>query len=94
MADTSIRLPAEVRDRIARLADEHGTTLGEMVRQLAESMPTNDERERILQHNLRYIRDVLGIDTESQEWKEAVAHTDAQLAELKAELARRREATA
>ncbi|MEE1938585.1 hypothetical protein V1L54_04020 [Streptomyces sp. TRM 70361] len=51
MADeTSIKVSAAARDRLARLAAEEGTTIRGLVEELAESRPTRAEcEERVAQ---------------------------------------------
>ncbi|WFB82592.1 MULTISPECIES: hypothetical protein [Streptomyces] len=41
--ETSIKVSAAARDRLARLAAEHGTTIRSMVEDLAQSTPTQAE---------------------------------------------------
>ncbi|MER5201292.1 hypothetical protein ACWD3J_48310 [Streptomyces sp. NPDC002755] len=41
--ETSIKVSAAARDRLARLAAEHGTTIRSMVEELAQSTPTQAE---------------------------------------------------
>jgi len=46
MADeTSIKVSAATRDRLAALASEHGTTIRQLVEELAEGRPTRAEYE-------------------------------------------------
>jgi predicted DNA-binding ribbon-helix-helix protein len=40
MANTTIQVPAEVRDHLAALAAERGTTIGQLVSALADREPT------------------------------------------------------
>ncbi|MFD5818397.1 hypothetical protein [Streptomyces sp. NPDC127038] len=41
--ETSIKVSAAARDRLARLAAEHGTTIRSLVEELAQSTPTQAE---------------------------------------------------
>lgn len=43
MADTTIKLDSTVRDRLAVLAAERGTTMRELVEGLARATPTQEE---------------------------------------------------
>jgi predicted DNA-binding ribbon-helix-helix protein len=43
MANTTIQVPSEVRDHLAALAAERGTTIGQLVAALADREPTADQ---------------------------------------------------
>ena len=43
MTDTTIKVDSQVRDRLAALASEEGTTIRQLVEQLAASIPTRAE---------------------------------------------------
>jgi hypothetical protein len=43
VSDTTIKVDSQVRDRLAALAADQGTTIRSLVEQLAASVPTRDE---------------------------------------------------
>jgi hypothetical protein len=43
MADTTIKVDSGVRDRLAVLAAQQGSTIRDLVAELAQAMPTRDE---------------------------------------------------
>lgn len=45
MADTTIRVNTDTRDRLATLAAESGSTIGDLVASLATAVATREERE-------------------------------------------------
>ena len=56
MADTTIKVDSDVRDRLAVLAAEHGTTTRDFVAQLAAATPTQAELQQRQEQAAAYIR--------------------------------------
>ncbi|MBC6464699.1 hypothetical protein [Actinomadura alba] len=56
MATTTIKVDSEVRDRLAALARERGCTIGDLVRNLADTTPTRDELDARHRAAVEYIR--------------------------------------
>lgn len=59
MADTTIRVSAEVRDRLATLAREQGTTIRDLLTDLAGARLTREERDARTAAATAYIREHL-----------------------------------
>ncbi|UGQ12067.1 hypothetical protein LO772_00160 [Yinghuangia sp. ASG 101] len=55
MADTTIRVPADVRDHLAELAAERGTTIGQLVAALARPARTRAQIRASYEHDRDYI---------------------------------------
>lgn len=62
MADTTIKVDSQVRDRLAVLASEHGTTTRDFVARLAAATPTRAELQRRQAQAVEYIRSHLRPD--------------------------------
>lgn len=62
MADTTIKLDSAVRDRLALLASEQGTTIRTLVERLAEATPTQAELRRREEQAVAYLRTHLSPD--------------------------------
>ena len=56
MADTTIKITDEVRDRLRVLAEERGTSVRGLVERLATELPTEAERAERTARGLAYIR--------------------------------------
>ncbi|GAA3377703.1 ribbon-helix-helix domain-containing protein [Streptomyces sannanensis] len=78
MADTTIKITEEVRDRLRLLAEERGLSTRAFVERLAVSMPTEAERAERTARGVAYVRANLGVDLtdrdveEAQEWRAAI----------------------
>jgi hypothetical protein len=57
MAVTTIKVDTSVRDRLATLAAERGTTIGGLVAELAGKTPTAEERTKTRAETIAYIRE-------------------------------------
>jgi hypothetical protein len=64
MADTTIRVDTQVRDRLAELAHERGTTIGRLVATLAETAPTRAETTVRHTSAKAYVLENFGVDVE------------------------------
>jgi predicted DNA-binding ribbon-helix-helix protein len=60
--DTTIKVDSLVRDRLARIAAERGTSIRELVAQLADSMSTEEELATRALAATRYVRDRINPD--------------------------------
>jgi hypothetical protein len=60
MADTTIKVPTEVRDRLAVLAASRSTTIGRLVADLAETTLTDEERAERAEATRRIVREQTG----------------------------------
>ncbi|WP_328670308.1 hypothetical protein OG905_16345 [Streptomyces sp. NBC_00322] len=56
MADTTIKITDEVRDRLRILAEERGTSVRGLVERLAREIPTESERAERTARGLAYVR--------------------------------------
>jgi hypothetical protein len=56
MSDTTIKVDTAVRDRLRALAHERGITIGDLVAELAGTVPTQAEREARHAAAVAYIR--------------------------------------
>ncbi|MBQ1048598.1 hypothetical protein KBX50_09010 [Micromonospora sp. C51] len=54
--DTTIKVDSQVRDRLARLARERGTTLRELVSELANNTPTAEDLKTRAEAAVSYVR--------------------------------------
>ncbi|MFF3159585.1 hypothetical protein [Streptomyces sp. NPDC057910] len=55
MADTTIRIPVEVRDHLAALAADRGTTIGQVVAALARPARTREQIRESYEHDRDYL---------------------------------------
>ncbi|MEZ0088867.1 hypothetical protein [Streptacidiphilus sp. EB129] len=61
MADTTIKVSTETRDRLAILAGEQGTSIGQLVARLAEQQPTATQIAERVQEGRRLMREHFGM---------------------------------
>lgn len=59
MSDTTIKVDSRVRDRLALLAAQRGTSLRDMVASLAEATPTREELDARYEAATSYLREHL-----------------------------------
>ncbi|MEJ8632510.1 hypothetical protein [Streptomyces sp. MS2.AVA.5] len=67
MADAMIRVPAEVRDRLAVLAESRGTSIRSLVQEFAESSLTDEERRERAEATRAYLAEHFGADVTDEE---------------------------
>ncbi|MEU3772601.1 hypothetical protein AB0F11_05180 [Streptomyces sp. NPDC032472] len=70
MSDAMIRVPAEVRDRLAVIAESRGTSIRALVQEFAESTLTPEERRERAERAREYMAQHFGVrvtDEESEE---------------------------
>ncbi|WP_432094295.1 hypothetical protein [Streptomyces sp. bgisy100] len=79
MADTTIKISEEVRDRLRLLAEERGLSTRALVERLAETTPTEAERTERTARGIAYLRAHLGVGltdedlSEGEAWRNAIA---------------------
>lgn len=61
MADVMIRVPAHVRDRLARIAEARGTSVRALMEELAFSTLTPQEREDRVARTRAYMAEHFGV---------------------------------
>ncbi|MEY9876351.1 hypothetical protein ABH931_005861 [Streptacidiphilus sp. MAP12-33] len=61
MADTTIKVSAETRDRLAALAAARGTTIGAQVALLVEQQPTPEQIAERVAQGRRLLREQFGM---------------------------------
>jgi hypothetical protein len=57
-----IRVPAEVRDRLAVLAESRGTSIRSLVQEFAESTLTDEERRERAERTRAYLAEHFGVE--------------------------------
>ncbi|MFC5803458.1 hypothetical protein [Streptomyces formicae] len=79
MADTTIKITEEVRDRIRTLAEERGLSTRAYIERTIAATPTADERAERTTKAIAYVRANFGVDLgdgdlrEGEAWREAIA---------------------
>ncbi|WP_282697565.1 hypothetical protein [Streptomyces sp. CC208A] len=67
MSDAMIRVPAEVRDRLAVIAESRGTSIRSLVQEFAESTLTEEERRERAERTRAYLAEHFGVDVTEEE---------------------------
>ncbi|GAB3167643.1 hypothetical protein [Streptomyces incanus] len=67
MADAMIRVPAEVRDRLAVIAESRGTSIRTLVQEYAESTLTDEERRERAERTRAYLAEHFGVEVGDEE---------------------------
>jgi hypothetical protein len=67
MADAMIRVPAEVRDRLAVIADSRGTSIRALIQEFAESTLTEEERRERAERARGYLAEHFGVSVSDEE---------------------------
>lgn len=62
-----IRVPAEVRDRLAVIAESRGTSIRSLVQEFAESTLTDEERRERAERTRNYLAEHFGVDVSDDE---------------------------
>jgi hypothetical protein len=73
MADAMIRVPAEVRDRLAVIAESRGTSIRSLMQEFAESTLTDEERQERAERARAYLAEHFGVEV-SEEDSSAMGH--------------------
>ncbi|WP_399884468.1 hypothetical protein ACGH7X_11925 [Streptomyces sp. BBFR51] len=67
MSDAMIRVQAEVRDRLAVIAEARGTSIRSLVQEFAESTLTEEERRERAERARAYLADNFGVEVGDEE---------------------------
>ncbi|MFE7978153.1 hypothetical protein [Streptomyces shenzhenensis] len=67
MSDAMIRVPAEVRDRLALIAESRGTSIRSLVQEFAESTLTEEERRERAERTRGYLAEHFGVEVSDEE---------------------------
>ncbi|KUO20203.1 hypothetical protein [Streptomyces dysideae] len=67
MSDAMIRVPAEVRDRLAVIAESRGTSIRSLVQEFAESTLTDEERREWAERTRAYLAEHFGAEVTDEE---------------------------
>ncbi|MGR6998629.1 hypothetical protein ACU686_11905 [Yinghuangia aomiensis] len=67
MSDAMIRVPSEVRDRLAVLAESRGTSIRSLVQEFAESTLTDEERAERAERTRAYLAEHFGVEVSDEE---------------------------
>lgn len=62
-----IRVPAEVRDRLAVIAESRGTSIRSLVQDFAESTLTEEERRERAERARAYLAEHFGVEVTDEE---------------------------
>ncbi|MFD9584838.1 MULTISPECIES: hypothetical protein [unclassified Streptomyces] len=81
MADTSIRIPAEARDRLAQIAAAQGMSLRTYLARLAETLHTPEERSERVEKARAVLREWGGYGPTQSEMDALDAELDRRLAQ-------------
>lgn len=67
MPDAMIRVPSEVRDRLAVIAESRGTSIRSLVQEFAESTLTDEERAERAERTRAYLAEHFGVEVSDEE---------------------------
>jgi hypothetical protein len=67
MSDAMIRVPAEVRDRLAVIAESRGTSIRSLVQEFADSTLTDEERRERAERTRAYLAEHFGVEVTDEE---------------------------
>ncbi|MFJ2008614.1 hypothetical protein [Streptomyces chartreusis] len=67
MSDAMIRVPTEVRDRLAVIAQSRGTSIRTLVQEFAESTLTDEERRERAERTRAYLAEHFGVEVSDEE---------------------------
>ncbi|MDI3386441.1 Arc family DNA-binding protein [Streptomyces sp. B-S-A8] len=67
MTDAVIRVPAEVRDRLAVIAESRGTSIRSLVQEFAETSMTEEERRERAERTRAYLAEHFGVEVTDEE---------------------------
>ncbi|WHM38389.1 hypothetical protein [Streptomyces sp. BPTC-684] len=67
MSDAMIRVPAEVRDRLAVIAESRGTSIRSLVQEFAETTLTEEERRERAERTRLYLAEHFGVEVTDEE---------------------------
>ncbi|MEV7737376.1 hypothetical protein AB0O75_35780 [Streptomyces sp. NPDC088921] len=67
MSDAMIRVPSEVRDRLAVIAESRGTSIRSLVQEFAETTLTPEERHERAERTRAYLAEHFGVEVTDEE---------------------------
>lgn len=67
MSDAMIRVPSEVRDRLAVIAESRGTSIRSLVQEFAETTLTDEERRERAERTRAYLAEHFGVEVSEEE---------------------------
>ncbi|MER7997822.1 hypothetical protein ACWEJP_09570 [Streptomyces sp. NPDC004749] len=67
MTDAMLRVPVEVRDRLAVIAESRGTSIRQLVQEFAESTLTDEERRERAERARAYLAENFGVEVTDEE---------------------------
>lgn len=67
MSDAMIRVPAEVRDRLAVIAESRGTSIRSLVQEFADTTLTDEERRERAERTRAYLAENFGVEVTDEE---------------------------
>ncbi|MFE0420983.1 hypothetical protein [Streptomyces sp. NPDC058953] len=67
MSDAMIRVPAEVRDRLAVIAESRGMSIRSLVQEFAEATLTDEERRERAERARVYLAEHFGVEVTDEE---------------------------
>ncbi|MFE7439307.1 hypothetical protein ACFU7X_02375 [Streptomyces chartreusis] len=67
MSDAMIRVPSEVRDRLAVIAESRGTSIRSLVQEFAEATLTDEERRERAERTRAYLAEHFGVEVSDEE---------------------------
>ncbi|UUU31638.1 hypothetical protein OG250_17145 [Streptomyces sp. NBC_00487] len=67
MSDAMIRVPSEVRDRLAVIAESRNTSIRSLVQEFAESTLTEEERRERAERTREYLAEHFGVEVTDEE---------------------------
>ncbi|MFJ7065132.1 hypothetical protein [Streptomyces sp. NPDC101115] len=79
MADTTLKISDEIRDRLRTLAEERGLSTRAYVERMVAAIPTEAERAERTAKAIAYVREQFGAELdddvlrEGQVWRQAIA---------------------
>ncbi|MER7520287.1 hypothetical protein [Streptomyces sp. NPDC126499] len=79
MADTTLKISDEIRDRLRTLAEERGLSTRAYVERMVAAIPTEAERAERTAKAIAYVREQFGAELddalvrEGQDWRRAIA---------------------
>lgn len=67
MSDAMIRVPSEVRDRLAAIAESRGMSIRSLVQEFADSTLTEEERRERAERTRAYLAEQFGVRVSDEE---------------------------
>ncbi|OEV12723.1 hypothetical protein K378_03849 [Streptomyces sp. Amel2xB2] len=83
MADSMIRVPADVRDRLAELARDRGASIGAIVGEYANSTPTKREMVAKAAEAKQVLYELSGYDASEEEEQASLAELQRRIESLR-----------